>query len=145
MKRFLTAILLSIYLSSSTGCGLLLHPERQGQKQGKIDVKIAILDGIGLLFYVVPGLVAFGIDFYQGTIYLPNSSFSSLEDLENSETIQLDEGVTEEEVEEIIRQHTGVTIDLSSDELQAFNLEQLQSFQAAQIAHNQLLQQTARL
>ena len=39
--------------------------------RGKIDPNAVVLDGIGLLFFVVPGLVAFAIDFATGAIYLP--------------------------------------------------------------------------
>jgi hypothetical protein len=58
-----------------TGCGSILYPERKGQNSGKIDVGVAILDGIGVLFFVIPGIIAFAVDFYNGTIYLsPTSS-----------------------------------------------------------------------
>lgn len=53
------------------GCGTILHPERKGQKGGDIDVGIAILDGLGLLLFLVPGVIAFAVDFSNGTIYLP--------------------------------------------------------------------------
>jgi hypothetical protein len=53
------------------GCGTILYPERKGQKSCKIDVGICILDGIGVLFYIIPGVIAFAVDFYYGTIYLP--------------------------------------------------------------------------
>ena len=68
MKVLLLSTLLVL-----AGCGTLLHPERQQQPHsGRLDPNILILDGIGLLFFVVPGLVAFGIDFYTGAIYLPD-------------------------------------------------------------------------
>ncbi|EKE77395.1 hypothetical protein [Gallaecimonas xiamenensis] len=63
--------LLTVQLS---GCGLLLHPERQGQKGGRIDPAVAIFDAAGLLLFLIPGLVAFGVDFYHGTIYLPGTA-----------------------------------------------------------------------
>jgi hypothetical protein len=53
------------------GCGTLLYPDRQGQKGGRVDPGIVVLDGVLLFFFIVPGLVAFGIDFYTGAIYLP--------------------------------------------------------------------------
>jgi hypothetical protein len=53
------------------GCGTLLYPERQGAKGGRVDPGIVVLDGVLLFFFIVPGLVAFGIDFYTGAIYLP--------------------------------------------------------------------------
>ena len=56
------------------GCGTILYPERKGQKSGKIDAGVAILDGIGVLFFIIPGIIAFAVDFYNGTIYLPGTS-----------------------------------------------------------------------
>ena len=56
-----------------TSCGLLLHPERKGQTGGRIDAGVAVLDAVGLLFYVIPGVVAFAVDFTYGTIYLPHT------------------------------------------------------------------------
>ena len=56
------------------GCGTILYSERKGQKSGKIDAGVAILDGIGVLFFIIPGIIAFAVDFYNGTIYLPGTS-----------------------------------------------------------------------
>jgi hypothetical protein len=57
---------------SLTGCGTLLHSERSGRPHSnQIDWRIAALDGLGLLLFFVPGVVAFAVDFYTGAIYLP--------------------------------------------------------------------------
>ena len=65
--RFVAMLLILGCLTAS--CGMLLYPERRGQDSGSIDPVVVILDGIGLLFWVVPGLIAFGVDIYTGTIY----------------------------------------------------------------------------
>lgn len=55
-----------------SGCGTLLHPERRGQlHSNQIDWKIVALDGLGLILFFIPGVVAFAVDFYTGAIYLP--------------------------------------------------------------------------
>ena len=59
------------------GCGTLMYPERKGQRGGRIDVGIVVLDGIGLLFFLVPGIIAYVVDFSNGTIYLPNTAQGS--------------------------------------------------------------------
>ena len=57
---------------SATGCGTIFHTERVGQPHSRdIDWKVAALNGLGLLFFFVPGVVAFAVDFYTGAIYLP--------------------------------------------------------------------------
>ena len=71
-KTALTLALLAASTLPLSSCGTLIHSERQHQAHsGRLDPNILILDGLGLLLYVVPGLVAFGIDFYTGAIYLP--------------------------------------------------------------------------
>lgn len=56
------------------GCGTLLYPERRGQTGGRLDTAVVILDGLGLLLFLVPGLIAFAVDFGSGAIYLPGGS-----------------------------------------------------------------------
>jgi len=67
----------SVLLTS--GCGYLLYPERQGLKGGRIDPVVAVLDAVGLLFYIVPGVIAFAVDFTNGTIFLPPGGKSALD------------------------------------------------------------------
>ncbi len=52
-------------------CGTVIYPERRGQSRGEIDPVVAVLDGLGLLFFLIPGVAAFIIDFNTGAIYLP--------------------------------------------------------------------------
>lgn len=60
---------------TSPGCGTLLHSERIGRPHSNdIDWKVAALDGLGLMLFFVPGVVAFVVDFYNGSIYLPQHS-----------------------------------------------------------------------
>jgi hypothetical protein len=59
-------------VSCVTGCATIFHPERRGQiSSNQIDWKMAALDGLGLLLFFVPGVVAFAVDFSTGAIYLP--------------------------------------------------------------------------
>ncbi|MDB4952604.1 MAG: hypothetical protein JWO36_173 [Myxococcales bacterium] len=51
------------------GCGTLLYPERRGQTGGHVDTGVAIMDGFWCLFLIVPGVVAFIVDFGNGAIY----------------------------------------------------------------------------
>jgi hypothetical protein len=76
MRKIIVNSLFGIIIMSLVGqlaaCGTLLFPERRGQKSGEIDVKIAVLDGLGLILFVIPGIVAYIIDFTTGAIYLPS-------------------------------------------------------------------------
>lgn len=54
------------------GCGTLMYPERHGQPHSRdIDWKVVALDGLGLVLFFVPGVIAFVVDFATGSIYLP--------------------------------------------------------------------------
>lgn len=56
----------------ATGCGSLLHRERCGHPHShQLDWKIVAMNGLGLILFFVPGVVAFAVDFYTGAIYLP--------------------------------------------------------------------------
>jgi hypothetical protein len=49
-----------------------MHSERCGRPHaGRIDWKVAALDGLGLILFFVPGVIAFVVDFSTGAIYLP--------------------------------------------------------------------------
>jgi hypothetical protein len=56
---------------SAAGCGTILYPERRGQGVGQLDWGVVMLDGIGLILFFIPGLIAFAVDFSTGAIYLP--------------------------------------------------------------------------
>src|SRR5262245_64780520 len=56
----------------TAGCGTLLHSERCRRPHGgRIDWAVVALDGLGLLLFFVPGVIAFVVDFTTGAIYLP--------------------------------------------------------------------------
>ncbi len=65
-----TIFLVWIILLQLTSCGYIMYPERRGQRGGKIDAGVAVLDGIGLLLFIIPGVIAFAVDFASGAIYL---------------------------------------------------------------------------
>lgn len=62
-------------LSSTLACGTLLYPERRGMDDpDQIDPAVVLMDGVLLLFFVVPGVVAFAVDVATGAIYEPEGS-----------------------------------------------------------------------
>lgn len=72
-RQLLAGSGLALAATSLSACGTIMYPERKGQIDGKIDPTVAILDGIGLLLFLVPGVIAFAVDFSNGTIYLPGT------------------------------------------------------------------------
>lgn len=69
---------MSLVVFTLSSCGVILHPERKGQRAGRLDPAIVVLDAVGLLLFFVPGVVAFAVDFATGTIYLPGGRRAEL-------------------------------------------------------------------
>src|SRR5437867_7956303 len=65
------ALLVGLLSFQMVSCGTLLYPERRGAKVGHLDAGVVILDALGLLFGLIPGIIAFAVDFSTGCIYLP--------------------------------------------------------------------------
>jgi len=80
-RGFLAGAIVAGLMLSLTGCGTLFYPERKGQLQGRVDPGVAVADGLGLLLFIVPGVIAYAVDFSNDTIYLPDSHDSSIERL----------------------------------------------------------------
>jgi hypothetical protein len=72
LSEALIPALAGVSVCGFSGCGAFIHPERCGQPHSnEIDWRIAALDGLGLLLFFIPGVVAFIVDFSTGAIYLP--------------------------------------------------------------------------
>ena len=106
-RRTAIAALIAVTALSQSGCGTLLHPERSGQSPGRIDPAIAILDGIGLLFYLVPGLVAFAVDFSNNTIYLPSGG-AALDEDGPTRAVRVDGPLDRDAIEAVVERETAV-------------------------------------
>ena len=90
-----------------SGCGTFLYPERRGQEGGQIDATVAFLDGLGLIFYVIPGLLALLVDFGTGAIYLPKGQ-------KKGAVIRVDpKHLNPEEIRSIIYEETGIEVDFN--------------------------------
>lgn len=112
------AISLVLWLSIQlSGCGTILQPERKGQRAGKLDPSIVVLNAIGLLFFIVPGVIAFAVDFNNGTIYLPGGRAALPTDDINM--LQVEGEVTDEKIEKAILAQTGRVVKLNNSNVQA--------------------------
>ncbi len=59
-------------ISLLSSCGTVIYPGRVNRKKhGGLDPSIVILDGIGLFVFIIPGLIAFAVDFGSGALYFP--------------------------------------------------------------------------
>ncbi|MBJ9977927.1 polyribonucleotide nucleotidyltransferase [Pseudomonas sp. S75] len=78
-SRVLGGALIAALLAQLTACGTIIYPDRRGQIEGKIDPVVAVMDAIGILFWVLPGLIAFGVDFATGAIYYPGGKTAQID------------------------------------------------------------------
>ena len=126
-KKPFTAIAVSALMftmvANLTACGTILHPERKGQRGGNIDAGIAVLDAVGLIFYIIPGVIAFAVDFSNGTIYLPHGHTSSIDDHHKYSEIHVSNKLDISAVEGIVRAQTGAAIDLRQPNVEVVKLE----------------------
>jgi hypothetical protein len=139
LKKLIITSSLIAYLLSTTACGVILYPERQGQKGGKIDLAVAFLDGIGLFLYIVPGLVAFAVDFHQGTIYLPNTRAQIDAGEPEFREVKIDFNVDEkpltvDQLESVLQRELGFPINLDDERAFVMKLDSLDQLAIQQLA-----------
>lgn len=100
-------------VAAALGCGTIFYPERRGQRGGRVDAGVAVLDGIGLLFFLIPGVIAFAVDFGDGAIYLPEGRGRA-----DVRTIRFDPSGSEKAtVERILRERTGYPVRLDGEDV----------------------------
>ncbi len=135
LSRLLATFLL-VPLLLQSACGTLLYPERRGQTGTRIDPSVVILNGIGLLIFLIPGLIAFAVDFSTGAIYLPpDETGTEGED----RVIYLDpDSITPESLAAAIREHTGKEVTFTEHDLRVLEKQSPESIGADLSALNRL-------
>lgn len=133
MRRITTCLLLAALLVQATACGTLLYPERRGQTSGKIDPGVAVLDGVGLLVFLIPGLIAFGVDFSTGAIYLPGTGTAAAAE---PQVLQLDPaGLSADSVAAAVQSATGARVDLADPAIEVHAVASRSELVASLDAH----------
>ncbi|MEG0245953.1 MAG: polyribonucleotide nucleotidyltransferase [Pseudomonas sp.] len=116
-SRVIGGVLVATLLTQLTACGTIFFPDRRGQIEGKIDPVVAALNAIGILFYVLPGLIAFGIDFATGAIYLPGGTTAHVAPEKLHEAISADGKVDNSKLQAIIESELGQRLPLNDPRL----------------------------
>jgi hypothetical protein len=123
-----TFLVIAALLLQVTSCGTLLYPERRGQETGHLDVGIVLLDGIGLLFFLIPGIVAYAVDLSTGAIYLPPGEAKAVPptlDPEEMTVVRMDpERMDRQSIERAIEERLSRDIDLDSGDLQVYEIDE---------------------
>ncbi|RUR28928.1 hypothetical protein ELY33_13395 [Vreelandella andesensis] len=109
VRRWLTGAIAGVSIITLSGCGTLFHPERKGQVSGNVDPVVAIANGVGLLFFIVPGVIAYAVDFSNGTIYLPSVSSASVD------VHHLDDAMDVASLEKLLSDKAGQPVSLENE------------------------------
>ena len=79
---------------------------------------------------MIPGIIAYAIDFSNGTIYLPGAARSSL-DIKDMKQVKFDpKHYTVASIEKIIKRETGYAVKLSRNNIQVYKLKSLDDMMA---------------
>jgi hypothetical protein len=115
--RAVGGVLIAVLLTQITACGTLFWPDRRGQIEGKIDPLVAGLDAIGILFYVIPGLIAFGVDFATGAIYQEGGKTAQVAPEKLQQAIGADGKVDRSKLQAILQTELGRNLPLDDPRL----------------------------
>ena len=105
--RLIGGILVASLLTQVTACGSIFYPDRRGQIDGKIDPAIAALDAVGLLFYIIPGLIAFAVDFATGAIYFEPGRTAQVDPQKLKQAVRPDGTVDNHKLQAILESELG--------------------------------------
>lgn len=123
LMNTLHVLVCAILIFQFVGCGTIMYPERKGQKGGHLDSGVVILDALGLLFFFIPGVIAFAVDFNNGTIYLPGGRLSSL-DIKDIKQVKFDPKHNSlAGIEKIIKEQTGYAVKFDQSNMRITKLE----------------------
>jgi hypothetical protein len=130
-RRVFTAGFAAACTAMLTACGTIIYPDRVNQTNRKnLDPAVIILDGIGLFFFLIPGLVAFAVDFATGAIYLPEDQETKertiFDDLGSN--ARAEKRLQQQDIELIVGRHVGQTIDLGTPGVRVMRIEALDQF-----------------
>ncbi|RON11068.1 polyribonucleotide nucleotidyltransferase [Pseudomonas brassicacearum] len=115
--RLIGGVLVATLLTQVTACGSIFYPDRRGQIDGKIDPAIAALDAVGLLFYIIPGLVAFAVDFTTGAIYFEPGKTAQVAPEKLKQAIDADGKVDNHKLQAILESELGRNLPLDDPRL----------------------------
>lgn|SRR5699024_2315127 len=81
MLKKLTVLAMLVCFITLQACGTIFKQDQIGKPHSnKLDIGIVALDAIGLILFIVPGVIAFTVDYINGTLFLPNGKTAKLED-----------------------------------------------------------------
>jgi len=117
VNRVMAMGLSAMMVLELSACGTVFYPERKGTRSGSIDPVVAVADAIGLLFFFIPGVIAFAVDFTNGTIYLPHGRHSSLTP-EELKSVSPNGKVDKKALSELVGKRAGIAMNINASDIQ---------------------------
>ena len=125
-RRTASAGLAAAAASLLSSCGTIIYPDRVHQKErGNLDPAVVILDAVGLFFFIIPGIVAFAVDFGTGAIYLPAGHEPGDHERTIFDKVETSGKPHRQHIECIVGNYIGVPIDLNSESVLAIRLNHI--------------------
>jgi hypothetical protein len=132
-RRKFIRLSIAASLSFAAGCGTILYPERRYQPPGgRLDWGVVALNTLGLLFFFIPGVIAFAVDFTTGAIYLPPPGYGDSRSPEDDQPlvavhVPKDE-LTSQRLEQVASEHSGQDVRLVEGQYETTRLSKLADF-----------------
>ena len=124
--KFVVSIVLIGFFINLIACGTIMFPERKGQRAGRLDPSIVILDAVGLLFFIIPGFIAFAVDFDNGCIYLPGGKHSN-KTTNDIKIVRFNPRSTSpSDLARLVEQNVGKKVEFTDKRMLAYGLDKTQ-------------------
>lgn len=120
-KAVVTSLTL-IMLFELSACGTIFYPERKGTRSGELDPIVVAADAVGLLFFFIPGVIAFAVDFSNGTIYKGGGRYSNLTP-EELQSVSHDGKLDKKLLGKLISKKVGQPVDLEAANVQVQRID----------------------
>lgn len=131
-RRSMLAVLTAGTASLLTSCGTILYPDRVNQEErGGIDPVIVGLDAVGLLLFLIPGIIAFAVDFGTGAIYYPQGHKPGDHERTIFEEVKNHRKLNQQGIELMVSKRIGRPVSLDAEDVLAIRIESLDQFAMA--------------
>lgn len=126
LKNVVCVVLCAACVVQFTSCGTMIYPERRGQRPelARLDTTVIIMGGVLLFLFVLPGVIAYAVDFSTGCIYLPPGQISEYVETDlplQVKVIQLDpDYITMDAINQTVQEHTGIAVSRYANDILMF-------------------------
>ena len=135
-KKSMLVALAGVLMLQLTACGTLFYGERKGKPaSSQIDPAVLVLDCCGLLFGIIPGVVAIVIDYRNKAIYYTKAEVkamnsASIDSIDRSRmvAVKMDE-MSNEAIEQALSRQLGQQVKLADLQVVAAQYQFCNCFQ----------------